>query len=112
MLVVLIYWTETYILKRKTQTFRQNNAILREQLCSFLSHFNFYMVGDMSFFKGLYCSVGLYIKQGMYNCSVYQLLNYSLRSCRELAICTAMAAKGDGSENILHNGKKHCCRWF
>jgi hypothetical protein len=26
--------------------FRQNNAILREQLCSFLSHFNINMVGD------------------------------------------------------------------
>jgi hypothetical protein len=23
-----------------------------------------------------------------------------------------MAAKDDGSENILHNGKKHCSRWF
>jgi hypothetical protein len=55
--------------------------------------------------KGLYCSVSLYNKQGMYNCSVYQLKNYSLRSCRELAICTAMAGKGDSSENILHSGK-------
>jgi hypothetical protein len=47
----------------------------------------------MIFFKGLYCSVSLYNKQGMYNCSVYQLKNCSLRSCDELAICTAMAAK-------------------
>jgi hypothetical protein len=43
----------------------------------------------MYFLKGLYCSVGLYNKQGMYHCSVYQLRNCSLRSCRELAICTA-----------------------
>jgi hypothetical protein len=28
--------------------FRQNNAILGEQLCSFLSHFNVNMVGDKS----------------------------------------------------------------
>jgi hypothetical protein len=28
--------------------FRQNNAIPREQLCSFLSHFNVDMVGDKS----------------------------------------------------------------
>jgi hypothetical protein len=28
--------------------FRQNNAILREQLCSFLSHFSVSMVGDKS----------------------------------------------------------------
>jgi hypothetical protein len=28
--------------------FRQNNAILREQLCSFLSHFNVNMIGDKS----------------------------------------------------------------
>jgi hypothetical protein len=36
----------------------------------------------------------------MYNCSVFQLKNFSLRLCHELAICTAMAAKtGDGSEN-------------
>jgi hypothetical protein len=26
--------------------FRQNNAILRKQLCSFLTHFNVNMVGD------------------------------------------------------------------
>jgi hypothetical protein len=41
----------------------------------------------------------------MFNCSVYQLKNYSLRSCHELAICIVMVAKGDGSENILHNEK-------
>jgi hypothetical protein len=28
--------------------FRQKNAILREQLCSFLSHFSVNMVGDKS----------------------------------------------------------------
>jgi hypothetical protein len=27
--------------------FRQNEAIVREQLCSFLSHFNVNMVGDV-----------------------------------------------------------------
>jgi hypothetical protein len=64
------------------------------------------------FLKGLYCSVSLYNKQGMYNCSVYQLKNYSLRSCRELAICIAIAAKGNVSENILHNGKNTAAGGF
>jgi hypothetical protein len=43
----------------------------------------------------------------MYNCSVFQLKNCSLRSCRELAICTCEGSQknGDSSENILHNGK-------
>jgi hypothetical protein len=38
----------------------------------------------------------------MCNCSVYQLKNYSLRSCRELAFCTAMAGKGDSSVKIYN----------
>jgi hypothetical protein len=35
--------------------------------------FTFASLPSVLFFKGLYCFVSLYNKQGMYNCSVYQL---------------------------------------
>jgi hypothetical protein len=44
--------------------FRKNNAILREELFSFLSHFNVNMVGDKSeynkYIQGLYYMILLY----------------------------------------------------
>jgi hypothetical protein len=58
------------------------------------------------FLKGLYCSVSLYNKQGMNNCTVYQLkkLWFTFVS-RAGELYYENRKNGEGSENILHNGK-------
>jgi hypothetical protein len=65
------------------------------------------------FKKGLYCSVNLYNKQGMYNCTVYQLkkkLRFTLMSRAGELYCDD--SKRWGQLKFTTQWKKHCCRWL
>jgi hypothetical protein len=82
--------------------FRQNNAILRERLCSFLSQFRVNMVGDKSqdiwrnVHTGvLYCELSRYTTKGMH------LVVYLLCSLYSTPVCRFRHMSCDLSPTVL-----------